>query len=138
LYQRIDHVGIAVRDLKFALRLYESALGFSAERFEEVQSQKVRVAVLPVGESRIELLQATEDDSPIARFIAKRGEGFHHICFQVEDIAAELAKLKAAGIKLIDEHPRSGADKRLVAFVHPSSTGGLLIELSQIPGPDEH
>jgi methylmalonyl-CoA/ethylmalonyl-CoA epimerase len=87
--------------------------------------------MLPIGASRLELLESTEPDSPIARFLAKRGEGLHHICFQVDDIAEELHRLRAAGVRLIDEVPRTGADRCLVAFIHPSATGGVLVELSQ-------
>jgi len=131
LYSKIAHIGIAVRSLDEALRVYTSAFGFAAEHVEEVASQKTRVAMLPVGESRLELLEAMEEDSPVARFIAKRGEGIHHICFQVEDIKQEISRLKAAGVRMIDETPRPGADGCLVAFVHPSSTNGVLVELSQ-------
>jgi methylmalonyl-CoA/ethylmalonyl-CoA epimerase len=131
LYSKIAHIGIAVRSLDEALRVYTSAFGFVVEHVEEVASQKTRVAMLPIGESRLELLEAMEEDSPVARFIAKRGEGIHHICFQVEDVKQEISRLKAAGVRMIDETPRPGADGCLVAFVHPSSTNGVLVELSQ-------
>jgi methylmalonyl-CoA/ethylmalonyl-CoA epimerase len=131
LYSKIAHIGIAVRSLDDALRVYTSALGFAVERIEEVASQKTRVAMLPIGDSCLELLEAMEEDSPVARFIAKRGEGIHHICFVVADIKQEICKLKASGVRMIDETPRPGADGCLVAFVHPSSTGGVLVELSQ-------
>ena len=130
MYRKIDHVGIAVRSIEEALRVYGS-LGFQVDHIEEVGEQKTRVAMLPIGESRLELLESTEPDSPIARFISKRGEGLHHITFQVDDISEELIRLRAAGIRLIDEIPRTGADQCLVAFIHPSSTGGVLVELSQ-------
>jgi methylmalonyl-CoA/ethylmalonyl-CoA epimerase len=132
VYLKIDHIGIAVRSLDVALRAYTAGLGFRLGEIEEVPDQKTRIAMLPVGESRLELLEATGDDSPVARFIARRGEGIHHICFLVEDITREIARLKAAGVPMIDEIPRPGADGCLVAFVHPSGTGGVLVELSQI------
>jgi len=131
---KIEHIGIAVRNLESALRLYRDALGFRLDRIEEVADQGVRVAMLSAGESRLELLEATRHDSPVAGFIARRGEGVHHICFQVDDIAAELKKLEEAGIRLVDRTPRVGAGGRLVAFLHPSAAGGVLIELSQKPG----
>jgi len=131
LYRKIDHIGIAVRDLDAALAAYQARLGIPLAHIEEVPEQKTRVALLPVGESRIELLEATEPESPVGRFLAKRGEGIHHICFQVEDLAAELQVLKSRGVRLIDETPRRGAHGCLVAFVHPSSAHGVLIELSQ-------
>ncbi|MBM3789736.1 MAG: methylmalonyl-CoA epimerase [Acidobacteria bacterium] len=131
MYRKIDHIGIAVRDLDAALAAYQARLGIPLAHIEEVPEQKTRVALLPVGESRIELLEATEPESPVGRFLAKRGEGIHHICFQVEDLAAELQVLKSRGVRLIDETPRRGAHGCLVAFVHPSSAHGVLIELSQ-------
>lgn len=131
MYRKIDHIAIAVRSLQSACRIYADVLGMCDWTIEEIAEQKVRVAVLPMGESRIELLEATADDSPIAGFLSKRGEGLHHICFQVEDLAGELEKLEAAGIRLIDQYPRVGAGGRLIAFLHPSGTAGVLIELSQ-------
>ncbi len=131
LFAKIDHIGIAVRSLDQALRVYTGALGFTVGLVEEVADQGTRVALLPVGDSRLELLESMADDSPIARFIEKRGEGVHHICFLVEDIRQEVKRLKDAGIRLIDDNPRLGADGCLVAFVHPSSTGGVLVELAQ-------
>ena len=128
---KIDHIGIAVRSLESALKLYSQGFGLRADHVEEVADQKTRVATLPVGESRLELLEAMEEDSPVGKFIAKRGEGLHHICFRVENLEGELKKLKAAGVRLIDDMPRPGAGECLVAFIHPSSTGGVLVELSQ-------
>ena len=128
---RIDHIGIAVCSLDETIPVYTVGLGLKVDHIEEIADQGTRIAMLPVGESRLELLEATDKDSPIARFIAKRGEGMHHVCFRVEDIQKEMEMLKAAGVRMIDEVPRSGADGCLVAFVHPSSTGGVLIELSQ-------
>src|SRR6266481_661461 len=126
---KIDHIGIATNGIDDAARFYLESLGLQIEHVEEVASQKVRVAMLPLGESRLELLEATSDDSPISKFLAKRGPGIHHIALRVDDIRATLADLKLKGARLIDEEPRAGAGGCLVAFVHPSSTGGVLIEL---------
>jgi methylmalonyl-CoA/ethylmalonyl-CoA epimerase len=130
---KIDHIGIATRGIQDALTFYLDALGLHVAETEEVAEQKVRVAMLPIGESRIELLEATSADSPIARFLEKRGPGIHHIAVRVEDIHVALNHLKQKGARLIDEEPRQGASGCLVAFVHPSSTGGVLLELVQYP-----
>ena len=126
---KIDHIGIATNGIEDAASIYRDALGVYVTETEEVPGQKVRVAMLPIGESRIELLEATSADSPISKFLAKRGPGIHHIALRVEDIRARLADLKSKGARLIDEEPRTGAGGCLVAFIHPSSTGGVLIEL---------
>jgi methylmalonyl-CoA epimerase len=126
---KIDHIGIATRGIQDAMTFYRDALGLEVSAPEEVADQKVRVAMLPIGESRIELLEGTSADSPIARFLEKRGPGIHHIAVRVDDIRAALANLKEKGARLIDEEPRKGAGGCLVAFVHPSSTGGVLLEL---------
>ena len=128
---RLDHIGIAVGDLGQALAFYRDALGLEVEAPEDVPSQKVRAHFVPVGESTLELLEATSPDSPIAKFIEKRGPGVHHITLRVDDIHATLAQLKARGIRLIDAAPRPGAEGALVAFVHPASTHGVLVELKQ-------
>jgi methylmalonyl-CoA/ethylmalonyl-CoA epimerase len=128
----LDHVGIAVSDLQSALAFYRDALGLEVEPPEEVSSQRVRAHFLPVGEARLELLEATAPDSPIAKFVEKRGAGLHHVALRVDDIRAALAALKARGVRLIDEEPRPGAHHSLVAFLHPSSTHGVLVELKQI------
>ncbi|MEW6731181.1 MAG: methylmalonyl-CoA epimerase [Acidobacteriota bacterium] len=128
---KIDHLGIAVKSLDEALKFYRDQLGLPLAGTEVVEDQGVEVAMLPIGESRIELLQAIYADSPVARFLEKRGPGIHHICIEVEDINAQLAMLKAAGAQLIDEQPRPGAGGHLIAFVHPKSTHGVLIELVQ-------
>jgi len=125
---KIDHIGIAVRDIEQALQVYQVALGLPLDDMVEVPDQQVRVAFLPVGESNIELVQPTSGDSGTARFLEKRGEGIHHICVQVEDIDAALEKLKANGVALIDQEPRPGVHGR-VAFVHPKGTHGVLLEL---------
>jgi LAO/AO transport system kinase len=127
----IDHVGIAVADLEAALRFYRDALGLEVEAPEDVASQRVRAHFIPAGESALELLEATADDSPIAKYVAKRGPGLHHITLRVGDIRAALARLKEKGVRLIDESPREGAHGSLVAFIHPSSAHGVLIELKQ-------
>ena len=129
--ERLDHVGIAVRSLDKALRPYVDGLGLSVDGTEEVAGERVRVAFLPVGETRIELLEPTAEDSPIARFIQRRGEGIHHLCFQVADLEAALERLKKAGVPLVDESPRAGAGGSRIAFVHPRGTGGVLIELTE-------
>lgn len=126
---KIEHIGIATRALDEALLFWRDALGLEVVLTEEVAEQKVRVAMLPVGESRVELLEPTSDDSPVAKFIAKRGAGIHHIAVRVHDIRESLQRLKEQGIRLIDETPRTGAGGCLVAFVHPSSANGVLLEL---------
>ncbi|HYR77882.1 MAG TPA: methylmalonyl-CoA epimerase [Pyrinomonadaceae bacterium] len=130
---KIDHIGIATRGIDEAARFWRVALGVSAIETEEVADQKVRVAMLPIGESRIELLEATSEDSPISKFIEKRGPGIHHLAVNVDNIQTALAQLKQNGARLIDTEPRRGAGGCLVAFVHPSSTGGVLLELVQNP-----
>ena len=130
---KIDHIGIATHGIDDAARFYLESLGLQIEHVEEVASQKVRVAMLPLGESRVELLEPTSDDSPISKFLAKRGPGIHHIAVQVQDIRASMAELKEKGARLIDEQPRTGAGGCLVAFIHPSSTGGVLLELVEHP-----
>ncbi len=124
---KIDHIGVAVKSLDEAVKTFE-ALGFSVAEIEEVAEQKVRVAMLPIGESRIELLEATSEDSAVAKFIASRGEGVHHIAINVDNIEEALKKAKEAGIRLVDERPRVGAGGKKVAFLHPKSTHGVLIE----------
>ncbi|HLM02849.1 MAG TPA: methylmalonyl-CoA epimerase [Pyrinomonadaceae bacterium] len=128
---KISHLGIATKGIEEALKFYEDALGLKNVHTEVVEDQKVRVAMLPIGETRIELLEPTSEDSPISKFLEKRGGGIHHIAVEVEDIEAALLKLKQAGARLIDEQPRIGAENCLVAFVHPSSTSGVLLELVQ-------
>ena len=130
---KIDHIGIATNGIDDAARFYIESLGLQIEHVEDVASQKVRVAMLPLGESRVELLEPTSEDSPISKFLAKRGPGIHHIAVRVPDIRASLAELKEKGARLIDEEPRTGAGGCLVAFIHPSSTGGVLLELVEHP-----
>jgi methylmalonyl-CoA/ethylmalonyl-CoA epimerase len=128
---RISHVGIAVNSLDQASRFYTESLGIPLKGRETVEEQKVAVAMHPLGESRIELLEPTDPLSPIAKFLNKRGEGMHHLCLEVEDLEAWLRELKARGVRLIDETPRTGAGGCKVAFIHPESTHGVLIELNE-------
>ena len=130
----ISHVGIAVRDLEKAKKIYSLLTGEKSPVVEEIQSEKVRVAIFAsgrTGEGKIELVAATADDSPIAKFISKRGEGLHHICLYVDDIKAKLAELKKAGVKMLDETHRTGAEGKKIAFVHPANFNGVLIELEE-------
>jgi len=128
---KINHLGIATNGIDEALKFWENALGLENVHTETVEDQKVRVAMLPIGDTRIELLEATSADSPIAKFLEKRGGGIHHIAVEVEDIEKALMKLKTEGARLIDEKPRIGAEGCLIAFVHPSSSNGVLLELIQ-------
>jgi len=128
---RIDHIGIAVSNISEALAFYRDALGLEIEAPEEVASQRVRAHFVPAGEAAIELLEATAEDSPIAKFVGRRGPGLHHITLRVDDIHAALERLKAHGVRLIDETPREGAHGSLVAFIHPASAHGVLVELTE-------
>jgi len=131
---KIDHIGIAVKSLSSAARVYENLIGLRVSGYDQVDEQGVRVAMLNIGETRIELLEPTGPDSPIEKFMAKRGEGIHHIAVSVDDIEAELERLKASGARLIDEKPRRGAHNTKIAFIHPSSANGVLLELVQHGG----
>jgi methylmalonyl-CoA/ethylmalonyl-CoA epimerase len=124
----IDHLGIAVKSLAQAKKFYEN-LGLSPMEDETVEAEKVRLSMVPVGESRIELLEPLSDDSPIAKFLAKRGEGLHHVALNVEDLSATVERLKAAGTRLISDEIKIGAGGHLYVFVHPASAGGVLLEL---------
>ena len=128
---RINHIGIAVHSLDTSIPFYRDQLGMTFEGTEVVEEQKVKVAFFVVGESRIELLEATAEDSPVAKFLTKNGEGIHHMAYEVDDIVATLARLKADGVRLIDETPRHGAHNSLIAFLHPKVTGGVLTEICQ-------
>ncbi len=128
----LDHIGLAVRSIEERLPLYR-ALGLESEGGEEVPEQGVRVAFLPVEGTRIELLEPTTSDSPIARFIERRGEGIHHLCFRVDDIRAAMAVLREQGYEPLSDEPQRGAHGALVCFLHPRSAGGVLIELRQPP-----
>ncbi|HBD64482.1 MAG TPA: methylmalonyl-CoA epimerase [Clostridiales bacterium] len=128
---KIDHIGIAVNSIEDSLKFYENVLGLKSAGTEVVAEQKVRVAFLPTGDSEVELLEATAEDSPIAKYIAKNGEGVQHIAYRVENIEAAIAEMKAQGMRMIDETPRYGAGGAKIAFCHPKSTGGVLVELCQ-------
>jgi methylmalonyl-CoA epimerase len=131
MIRKISHIGVAVKDLDEATKFYGEILGLEIGGIEEVREQKVKVAFVPIGESRIELLQSTDPAGPVARFIEKRGEGIHHIALEVERIEDTLQKLKERGVQLIDEKPRIGAHGMKIAFLHPRSTKGVLIELCE-------
>jgi methylmalonyl-CoA epimerase len=126
---KIDHIGIAVKSLSEAVKVYEQAVGLKLAGYDEVDEQGVRVAMLDIGESRIELLEPTRPDSPVEKFMTRRGEGIHHIAIRVDDIEQVLERLKTAGIRLIDEKPKQGAHNTRIAFIHPASTHGVLMEL---------
>lgn len=126
---KIDHIGIAVKSIEKALKFYSERLGLESMGIVEVPEQKVKVAALQIGESKIELLESTSPDSPIAKFLKMRGEGIHHLAFEVTDIEKRLMGLKEKGVRLIDEKPRLGAHNTRIAFIHPKSTQGVLIEL---------
>ena len=126
---KVDHIGIAVKSLTEAVKVYQDAIGLDVSGYDEVDDQGVRIAMLTIGESRIELLEPTREDSPIEKFMMKRGEGIHHIAVRVDDIEQALERLKASGVRLIDSTPRRGAHNTRIAFIHPSSTHGVLLEL---------
>lgn len=128
---RVDHIGIAVKNLEEAKKFYTEVLGMKAMGEEVVEQQKVKVCFIPSGDSEVELLESTSPDGPIAKYIEKNGEGIQHVALRVDNIEAALADLKAKGVRLIDEVPRYGAGGASIAFVHPKATGGILLELSQ-------
>lgn len=129
--QKIEHIGIAVKDLEKGNELYKKLLGKAHYKIEEVASEGVKTSFFKVGFNKIELLEATNPDSPIAKFIEKRGEGIHHIAYAVKDIRKEMKRLKKEGFQLLNEEPKKGADNKLVCFVHPKTVGGVLVELCQ-------
>jgi methylmalonyl-CoA/ethylmalonyl-CoA epimerase len=131
MLSRINHIGIAVKSLEEAIPFYRDQLAMPFAGIEEVAEQKVRVAMLRVGESKIELLEPTSDDSPVARFIEKNGPGIHHLAYEVDDIEAAIARLVAEGARMVDETPRAGAHGTRIAFIHPKSSNGVLTELCQ-------
>ncbi len=128
---KIEHIGIAVNDMDLAITLYQKLLNTSVYKTEIVESEQVKTAFLQTGPNKIELLEALSDDSAIAQFLSKKGEGIHHIAFEVDDIMAEMARLKSEGFVLLNDEPKPGADNKLVCFVHPKSVGGVLVELVQ-------
>ena len=131
---KINHIGVAVKSIDETLPFYRDQLGMAFKGTEEVAEQKVRVAMLQVGESKIELLEPTADDSPVAKFLEKNGPGIHHVAYEVVDIEQAIAKMRADGARMIDETPRHGAHGTLIAFVHPKSSNGVLTELCQCGG----
>lgn len=131
IMKKIEHLGIAVKDLEAANRTYEALLGTSSYKEEAVESEDVVTSFFKVGESKIELLASTDPEGPIAKFIEKRGEGIHHVAFEVEDIRAEMKRLAEEGFTILNEEPKRGADNKLICFVHPKSSNGVLIELCQ-------
>ena len=128
---RLEHIGIAVKNLEDSNELFEQLLGRTHYKVEEVESEHVKTAFFKIGESKVELLEATASESAIAKYVEKRGEGLHHVAFEVEDIEAEMARLKKEGFRLLSEQPKRGADNKLVCFVHPKSANGVLVELCQ-------
>lgn len=131
MLKKIDHIGVAVQSLEQVKSLFAAVFGLEPEFEETVEEQKVRAAGFRIGESKIEFLEPTSPESPIAKFLEKRGEGLHHVALSVDDIVAVLGKMKAQGLRLIDEAPRTGAEGKKIAFVHPKSVSGILLELSQ-------
>lgn len=131
MVSKIDHIGIAVSNLDEAVKLYRDVLGLELHGTETVEEQKVKVAFLPVGDTEVELLESTSPDGPIAKFIEAKGQGIQHIAFRVDDIEAALEEMKEKGMRLIDERPRYGAGGARIAFLHPKSTNGVLIELCE-------
>ena len=127
----IDHIGIAVKSIDESLKFWEDTLGIKCHGVEEVAEQKVKTAFLPVEDTEIELLEGTSEESPVAKFIAAKGEGIHHLAIRVDNLEEALAELKAKGVRLIDEKPRCGAGGAKIAFLHPKATGGFLLELSE-------
>jgi methylmalonyl-CoA/ethylmalonyl-CoA epimerase len=132
---KVEHIGIAVKDLNKSCDLYEKLLGIPYYKKEMVISEQVETAFFKIGDQKIELLAATSDDSPVASFLNKNGEGIHHLAFSVDDIVQEMERLKSEGFKLINESPKIGADQKLVCFVHPKTVGGVLTELCQDINP---
>lgn len=131
MIKKVDHIGVAVRSISEVLPFYESTLGLKLEGIESVDEQKVKVAFLKIGDTKIELLEPTSEDSPVAKFIEKRGEGIHHLALGVDDIKKRLEDLKENGIKMIDETPRNGAGGASIAFLHPKAANGVLVELCE-------
>ncbi len=135
---KLSHIGVAVKDLDSAVATFSKLFGRRPRKTETVADQHVRIAFIPVGEISMELTEPTGPESPVARFLDKRGEGIHHLSFEVDDVEAEIRRLRDAGFQMIDEKPRRGAGGALIAFVHPRSTGGVLIEICQHTEAEEH
>ena len=128
---RVEHIGIAIKEMDSANKLFESLLGISNYKMEEVVSENVKTSFFKTGDTKIELLEATSDNSPISKFIEKKGQGIHHIAFETDNIVAEMQRLKDLGFELLSDQPKKGADKKLICFLHPKSTNGFLVELCQ-------
>lgn len=135
--KRVDHIAIVVDDIEAALGFWRDALGLKLQHTEEVPEQKSVIAFLPIGDSEVELVKPTTSDSGIARYLEKRGPGMHHVCFEVDDIHAALDSLKEKGVRLINETPLNGSGGKKLAFVHPESSHGVLVELYELPNPTE-
>ena len=133
---KLEHIGIAVKSIEKSNELFEQLLGQGPYKMEEVESEHVLTSFFSTGESKVELLEATDENSPIAAFIQKKGEGIHHIAFEVENIYTEIDRLKAAGFRVLNETPKKGADNKLVCFIHPKSANGVLVELCQTINKD--
>ena len=131
MIKKIEHLGIAVENIQESLKVYETLLGITCYKLEEVESEGVKTAFLQIGESKIELLEATNPESPIAKFLRKKGKGIHHIAFDTDNIEEDLERLKKEGFELIHQSPKDGADNKIIAFLHPKSTDGILVELCQ-------
>ncbi len=129
MFKKIDHIGIAVKDLEETMKKFKDVYGLELHKVREVKDQKVKIAVFKIGETKIELLEPTEEESAVGRFIRKRGEGFHHIAFQVEDLGSTLEKIEGAGIKTVTDKPTLGYENHKIIFLHPKTTNGVLIEL---------
>ncbi|MCL1940473.1 MAG: methylmalonyl-CoA epimerase [Synergistaceae bacterium] len=127
----VDHIGIAVKSIEESLKFWEETIGIKCHGVEEVVEQKVKTAFLPIKDTEVELLEGTSEESPVSKFIEKKGEGIHHLAIRVDNLEEALEELKGKGVRLIDEKPRKGAGGALIAFIHPSVTGGVLLELSQ-------
>ena len=134
MFKKVEHIGIAVKNFEASEDLFKRLFGKDAYKVEAVESEGVKTLFFQLGETKIELLEATKEDSPIAKFIEKRGEGIHHIAYDVEDIQSEMTRLKEEGFQLLNEKPKEGADNKLVAFLHPKTTNGVLVELCQEKG----
>jgi methylmalonyl-CoA/ethylmalonyl-CoA epimerase len=129
--RKIEHIGVAVKDIEQSLKVYETLLNTKSYKQEVVESEGVLTAFIQIGETKIELLQATHENSPIAKFLEKKGQGFHHIAFDVDNIEKEIERLENEGFELIHKSPKDGADNKIIAFLHPKSTDGILVELCQ-------
>jgi methylmalonyl-CoA/ethylmalonyl-CoA epimerase len=129
--RKIEHIGVAVKDIEQSLKIYETLLNTKSYKQEVVESEGVLTAFIQIGETKIELLQATHENSPIAKFLEKKGQGFHHIAFDVDNIEKEIERLENEGFELIHKRPKDGADNKIIAFLHPKSTDGILVELCQ-------